>query len=174
MEKIRNEFNIWSNDDFKGCYKHLKNINYERITLSYGIYNRENNNLKPCIKTENNIDYFKQYKEGWVLGVNLRIVCNNGNNNIIVKEILNNFTNLVIPFQNRRNYGLDFFCIAELKIKESEMKNIFGKDVSSYLTKQNLLKSNNKSAITSSNDLLNWINLKLNCLETKYELNKCK
>ena len=97
-------FKPYCHEDFIGCYRHINAVPSDRITLSYGFYNRTNQNTRQTgfVTVQNGCVFNFPFGVGWYFGVNLRIKCQqqqakNQKNIAIATSISQKFCKYTIP-----------------------------------------------------------------------------
>ena len=111
-------FKPYCHPQFQGCYKHIVTEVPDRVTISYGFYNRTNNNAQQSdtftVNPKCVFDF--PFGQGWYFGVNLRIKCQQGQtsnqkNIDLAKAISHFFCKFTIPhyINNDNDQGVDFF-----------------------------------------------------------------
>ncbi|MCK4663422.1 MAG: hypothetical protein KAT68_11190 [Bacteroidales bacterium] len=172
-------FKPWCNNRFKGCYKHLVTKDFDRITISYGFYNRNKQKTKQTefIPVKNGCIFDFPFNEGWYFGVNLRIKCqqrqNQNKNNInIATQISQNFCRYTIPhYLNGADHGVDFF-VFPIIIGNKKSLNDFLDGWCNAIGFRNILVQNifenipanfeDFEIINNPNDIDNWVENKMN------------
>ena len=176
-------FKPYSNNIFKGCYKHIISSDIDRITLSYGFYLRvpieENKNQIEFISVQPNCKFNFPFGKGWYFGVNLRIKCQqntliNQPNIDKAKNISQYFDKYIIPHYINKNVydqGVDFFIIPLIKLSKDSHKLLLD-GWSNNNFKQNQVKNivlNNSQVNHNDIDIIDyelnidsWVNYKLN------------
>jgi len=173
--------------NFKGSYNHVNSVVFDRITISYGFYNRTVlNALKTGyfpIKAECVFDF--PFGEGWYFGVNLRIKCQQGqkqNQKNIDKatRVSKSFCKYTIPHYTNTNndQGVDFFVfpiiIRNKKSLEDFLDGWCNADGFKNKTVQNILENipenfKDIEIINNPDDIDKWVEDKMNELLNLYE-----
>jgi len=175
-------FNRFQNNSFRGCYNHLVNNKFGRVTISYGFYNRANANstINGYINIINQCAFNFPFGEGWYFGVNLRIKCEqagalNKNNINLAANISQHFCQYTIPkyVNNHYDQGVDFFTIPILKCKSiKSCIDLFDGKMPDDIEVVNIFNENQVEIaevdILATDNIMDWIDAKITLFADLY------